>query len=418
MSNAYAIAGVTVALKAVLNEAVGAPDVDTALGGTPGVSALPPDRVNPGQGADPHQLNLFLYAVSPNPGWGGVQMPARDAEGNRINRPPLALDLHYLLTAYSPTDLGAEILLGLGMQAFHEVPFFTRGRLRDVLKAKANEIPKAIETTGLPEQLEQLKITPKFLNFDEMSKIWMSLQAHYRPTAAYTVSVVLIQSERPTRPALPVLDRQIQVVTLGAMEIDDAVNAMKETDPLIAGSILRLRGRGLGGDGIQVLVGGIDLTAGILATADDHMDIQIPTPFSPGLRAGRTTAQVVRTTPGTSVLSSNTVLFSLRPSIVTTALSAGTVVATIAPAVTPSQRVFLLLNERHPPSTRSGNAYRIAGPLNNGITLPAKETNQISFPLNEVVSATYVVRIEVDGAESLIQLDGTGAFDAPNLVIP
>jgi hypothetical protein len=40
-----------------------------------------------------------------------------------------------------------------------------------------------------------------------MSKLWTAAQAHYRPTVAYQVSVVLIESIEPIRAPLPVLTR-------------------------------------------------------------------------------------------------------------------------------------------------------------------------------------------------------------------
>jgi hypothetical protein len=40
-----------------------------------------------------------------------------------------------------------------------------------------------------------------------MSKLWTAAQSSYRPTAAYQVSVILIESDLPTRAALPVLTR-------------------------------------------------------------------------------------------------------------------------------------------------------------------------------------------------------------------
>ncbi len=44
---------------------------------------------------------------------------------------------------------------------------------------------------------------------DEMSKLWTAIQSHYRPSAAYQVSVVLIEGTRPGRSPLPVLSRGI-----------------------------------------------------------------------------------------------------------------------------------------------------------------------------------------------------------------
>ena len=40
-----------------------------------------------------------------------------------------------------------------------------------------------------------------------MSKLWSAIQTHYRPSAAYQVSVVLIDAKKPARNPLPVLSR-------------------------------------------------------------------------------------------------------------------------------------------------------------------------------------------------------------------
>ena len=52
---------------------------------------------------------------------------------------------------------------------------------------------------GLADQLEQIKITPEYLSTEEMSKLWTAVQSHYRPTAAYMATVVLIESTLPAR---------------------------------------------------------------------------------------------------------------------------------------------------------------------------------------------------------------------------
>jgi hypothetical protein len=43
------------------------------------------------------------------------------------------------------------------------------------------------------------------MDIEETSKLWTAFQAHYRPSAAYQISVVLIERKRPARSALPVL---------------------------------------------------------------------------------------------------------------------------------------------------------------------------------------------------------------------
>ena len=45
------------------------------------------------------------------------------------------------------------------------------------------------------------------MDTEEMSRLWSAIQAHYRPTAAYVASVVLIEAKKPVSTGLPVLSR-------------------------------------------------------------------------------------------------------------------------------------------------------------------------------------------------------------------
>ncbi len=214
MSNALAIAGVTAVLRDLLNDGLVNHNISGVIGSTVTVSVLPPDRVQPSNGTEASQLNLFLHQVTPNTGWRNEGLPSRDASGRqRLSNPPLALNLHYLLSAYSGGDLHAEILLGYAMQLLHEMPVLTRAAIQTALNpspAVGTALPpalRALADSGLEHQIEQIKITPEHLNTEEMSKLWTATQAHYRPTATYQVSVVLIESISPTRAPLPVLSR-------------------------------------------------------------------------------------------------------------------------------------------------------------------------------------------------------------------
>lgn len=214
MSNALAIAGVTAVLRDRLNDGLVNHNVTGVLGSTVTVSVDPPDRVVPDNTSEASQLNLFLYQVTPNLGWRNEALPSRDASGrHRLTNPPLALDLHFLISAYSGDDLHAEILLGYAMQLMHEFPVITREMIRTALNPSPDvgvDLPpalRALADCGLADQVEQLRITPQFLNGEEMSKLWTATQANYRPSAAYQVSVVLIEATESTRPTLPVLTR-------------------------------------------------------------------------------------------------------------------------------------------------------------------------------------------------------------------
>ncbi len=214
MSSALAIAGVTAVLRDLLNDGLINHNVSGVLGSTVTVSTVPPDRVVPTNGTESSQLNLFLHQVTPNTGWRNEGLPSRDGSGrHRVSNPPLALNLHYLLSAYSGGDLHAEILLGYAMQLLHETPVLTRQAIQTALNPSpvvGTALPpalRALAESGLEHQFEQIKITPEYLNTEEMSKLWTATQSHFRPTAAYMASVVLIEATEPVSSPLPVLSR-------------------------------------------------------------------------------------------------------------------------------------------------------------------------------------------------------------------
>ena len=111
--------------------------------------------------------------------------PTPEDSGLRRHRSPPSID--YLLTAYGPEELQAEVLLGYGMQLLHELPVLDRTAIED-------RLPQALRSSGLGRQVELIKITPEPMGTEELSKLWTAMQAKYRPTASYHVSVVLIES--------------------------------------------------------------------------------------------------------------------------------------------------------------------------------------------------------------------------------
>jgi hypothetical protein len=218
MSTALAIAGVTAVLRDLLNDELVNSKVAGIIGQSVTVTTLPPDRVVPENGPENSQLNIFLRHATPNLGRRNEGLPSRDITGrSRLTNAPLALDLHYLISAYGAEPLHAEILLGYAMQLLHENPAVPREALRTSLQQAADPnhiLPSALQAlagSGLADQVEQLRITPEYLDNENMSKFWTATLAHYRPCAAYQVSVVLIQKERPAPSALPVLVRNVRV---------------------------------------------------------------------------------------------------------------------------------------------------------------------------------------------------------------
>jgi hypothetical protein len=188
MSNALAIAAVTATLRNLMVRAVDVPNQN--------ITTKPLDKVRTGN-ASPDQLNIFLYQTVLNAAWRNMDIP-RNSRPGETGHPPLALNLHYLITAYGNGD--DETLshqwLGKAMSVLHDHPVLG-----------AQEIQDALKKSDLEAQIERVRITPQPMSLEEMSKLWTTFQTQYRISAAYQVEVVLIESTRPARTPLPVLTR-------------------------------------------------------------------------------------------------------------------------------------------------------------------------------------------------------------------
>jgi Pvc16 N-terminal domain len=207
MSYALAIATVSAVLKSLLDNRLAEQGVAATVGDV-SVTALPPDRISVGT-EERSQLNLFLYRITPNtalrrsPREGAEKGGARDqAKGAGQGSPPaLALDLHYLLSAYGEQDLQAEILLGYAIQLIHQTPVLTPERIRSALVASNREgaaLPPAraaLAGAHLADHVERIGISPEYLSAEEASRLWSTLQARYRPSAAFKVSPVMIAAD-------------------------------------------------------------------------------------------------------------------------------------------------------------------------------------------------------------------------------
>jgi hypothetical protein len=400
MSNALALAAITATLRELLEGML--PD-SSSIGGRVKVTAQAPDLINTDAMTSP-QLNLFLYQVTPNAGWGNVGLPARDARGERTANPPLALDLHYLLTAYAKEDFQAEIVLGYAMQCLHEWPVLPREKLREMharWKRDGDNLRRALSTSNLAEQVEAIKVSPAKMDSEELSKLWTAFQSSYHLTAAYLVSVALIESALPARSALPVLKRGEG--DRGWDSFQGSIPQIEHVLPQFVepGAEITLKGRNLVADRFTVMFGHSQVTFDPskppTVTPAGDLQVQIPDDLPAGI-----IPVSVRTSRG---LTSNTAALVLRPKIVEAKqeLRKGkhrkdvkVLTVQLEPEVQPGQRGLLLLNERkddlHDPQPR--RAYSIGLPRQEGAT------GIITVEVPQVQPGTYLVRVQIDGAES------------------
>ena len=421
MSNALAIAGVSAVLKDLLDTGLIDHQVTDTLGAGVTVSSMPPDTV-PIEGSDAGpRLNLFLYQVTPNPGWRNVDLPSRDAAGRRGTNPPLALDLHYLLTAYGVIELQAEVLLGYGLQLLHENPVLSREAIRTALNpspvsgAILPAVYQALRSADLAEQVELLKITPSTMNADEMSRLWSALTAHFRPTAAFQVSVVLIESRQPAVSPLPVLTRgRVNPATQrdeGVFVTPSLVppfptlesaltTAHANASTIRLGDVVTVHGHHLAGTARAILLRndrfGIDTEVAVPdGTEETELVFTVPsTPadlaagvYTLALRVIRSGETVARTTNALPVALAPTI--TSFPPIAMSRSATNVLSLTIGcePEVRPGQTVSLAMGTREAPA----QAF-----TTNTATL------EFEFDDAPPAGATPLLRLKVDGIESVL----------------
>jgi hypothetical protein len=417
VSNALAIAGVTAVLRDLLDNGMIDHEVTDALGQGVIVTAVPPDTIDITSPNARPRLNLFLYQVTPNQGWRNVGLPARDGRGDQVGNPPLAVDLHYLLTAYGMTDLQGEILLGYGMQLLHENPVLTREAIRRTLTpplVNGDLLPTAfrsLRAADLAEQVELIKITLVTVSGEDMSRLWTALQAHYRPTSAYHASVVLIETQRPTRGTLPVLRRGpvdpatqqelgplVQIGTTPAIPTIATILPPHRNPSARLTDTVTVTGLSLDGSGRAVVLENRRLAvereiAALAGATANFLEFTLPD-VPADLPAGTYELNALVQRPGEPTRRrSNTLSLTIAPEI-RTALPAtfardgngdATIALLVRPDVRLGQRASLLLGVREVP----------VEPFD-------ASTGALTFIVRAAVPGDYLARVRIDGVESLI----------------
>jgi hypothetical protein len=79
--------------------------------------------------------------------------------------------------------------------------------------------------------------------------------------------------------------------------------------------------------------------------------------------------------------------------------------------------VTLLLNEKQPPGNRPPRSYTFEAPPRTQPTDPETSAS-ITFSVSGVSPGHYLIRVRVDGAQSLLETDSSGEYDAPEVEVP
>jgi hypothetical protein len=395
MSNPLAIAAVTATLRHLLGTQ--APLIDTELADLE-VTTQPLDLAR--KGVTKAQLNVFLYQTMVNAAWRNHDLPGRVRPGE-TGAPPLALNLHYLITAYgrgdSDNDAASHRVLGAAMSVLHDHPLLGSA-----------EIAAALADNDLANQVERVRITALPLGVEEMSKLWTIFQSQYRLSVAYEVAVVLIDSRRPVRAPLPVLKRGPEdrgvIAVAGLPPALDRIRLPRAQSAIRLGEDLTLVGENLSVEDSAVvfrsalLADDITLAPRAAAQAGEltvHIDDVADDPdavsrWHPGFYLVTLTQNRADAPP----ISSNAQPFALAPRITVTPLAdvAGDVALTVAcePRLRHGQRVLLIFADRQ------------IQPTATDTPADAKLPTTLEFVVPDVASGgSYVVRLRVDGVDSI-----------------
>ncbi|MEO1349650.1 MAG: DUF4255 domain-containing protein [Cyanobacteria bacterium J06635_15] len=385
MSNSLAIATVTATLKNIIFAGI-----REELGnGTITTKSL--ERARDTQ--EGNQINLCLYHAEPNPARQG-QSKTPHARRGATFKPPLALDLHYLIAAYGQGDqeIASHRLLGRVLNVLHDHSLLNAEEIQAVTQGE-------LSTSNLHQQVEQIRIAPLNLAFEDMTQVWRLLQAEYRPSVAYKVSVVLLDSQEPIQLAPPVLSRaggngRAIVRAHGEPKLHE-IELPHHKNSAEFGDRVMIRGQNFNGDRLRVrlthprLAEPWDLDV-LPVQSTGELSFHLPDPTSniaPAMAGRYELALAIERANYT--MTTNRLPVTLAPQLLTldpqeTTQRNFVLTVTCFPLVSPESQVILLFGDRGMP------------------VLPFSEaTDTLRFQIKNVHPGTYVVRLRVNGADSV-----------------
>lgn len=292
MADFRAIGGVSATLQRLIHDRMELPD------DAPVPVTIGPPRLGK---ADEHakeeaRVNIFLYRVAENGHLQNQEIPGRAASSG-YGRPPLSLNLHYLVTAYGTEEkqqghgtildeTRAHYLLGSAMRVLHDHPIVTDSLL--TVREPAG-IPVVHESVR--GEYERIKLSLDPLSLEDVTKVWTALTLRYRLSAAYAVHVVQIESRGPRVFPRPVGEPRSPGRAPGPGEPGPAVDVITFRAPTITslrvqrgptllsfpysavGDRLLIEGSSLVGAVTQVQIGELSVPAAVATSVRVEVDL-------------------------------------------------------------------------------------------------------------------------------------------------
>lgn len=411
MSNGLAIAAITAVLKNLLEDGLVQNSALSSMGNVK-LTTLPPDKVSVEVDGQP-QLNLFLYQVTQNRNadWIGRDRPHHLRLDTIDENPPLAINLHYLITVYGTKDFQAELLLGCAMELMHQSPVLSNDEIQASLKHTASinrdgVFSQAIASTSLPsltEQIGQVQITPNMLDIEKMSRLWSFLKGSYQPSITYEVSMILIGNQKSSLTTNPTLE-------VGCPHIQKVVASLTGSS-IVAGSSLLIYGRNLEGDVTRIRLNGGQTLLEPEIVEDHRLLFKLPRNLQAGVQKIQVVHQPLYKFKNSQEVESNKQSFVLHPTIVVSFCEVKAGVAQqqsdrsqseekilhveFNPKIGQQQQVIFKLTS----ANGSDEIYTFEAPPRES------DTDIIQIPIDNVPASKYYVQVQVDGVENLSEMN-------------
>jgi hypothetical protein len=129
-------------------------------------------------------ISLFLYRIAANTSRRNLP-PTTGADGRRF-RPPIPVDLYYIATAWAPTAVRQQRLLGWAIRMFEDVPILPTGLLNNY--GPEPEIFKQGET---------VEVVLDSLTLQDLNNFWGVSKSSLQLSVGYVARMLHIQSSMP-----------------------------------------------------------------------------------------------------------------------------------------------------------------------------------------------------------------------------
>jgi hypothetical protein len=127
---------------------------------------------------DAVRLSIYLYRVAEGAS-SRNQLPVQ-VDGVRLRKPPLALELFYLITPLVGSPREQQVVLGKVMQVLYD---------RAILEGA--DLVGSLAAAG-----EEIRVILKPVELEETTRVWQAMEISYRLSVVYLVRIAMVDSRR------------------------------------------------------------------------------------------------------------------------------------------------------------------------------------------------------------------------------